>query len=133
MRSHSQPRHVQETDSFTSLLVPHNLSPVSVLGVFGGMTSYIDWLMVLSWHNGWLVSKNGFEKFTKKVTNDVSCAVRERQHVCTNFGGGRQLPDLSVPGCGPGVDSDVIKMVTFETEIWLKVRDQDFKNPETET
>jgi len=31
-----------------------------------------------------------------------------------------------------GVDSDVVKTVTFETGTWLKLRDRDFiKNPET--
>jgi len=31
-----------------------------------------------------------------------------------------------------GVDSDVFKTVTFETETWLKLRNRDFiKNPET--
>jgi len=32
--------------------------------------------------------------------NNFSCAVRERHHVCKNFGCG-QLPGLPVPGCGP--------------------------------
>jgi len=29
--------------------------------------------------------------------------------------------------------SDAVETVTFETETWLKLRDRDFKNPETET
>jgi len=66
VRSHSQPHHFHGTDSFTSLLVPQNLSLVTVFGVFRAMTSYIDWLIVsvLSWYNDWLVLKKDFEKFT---------------------------------------------------------------------
>jgi len=37
--------------------------------------------------------------------------------------------------CGNGLStSDVVETTTFETEVWLKLRDRDFiKNPETKT
>jgi len=70
----------------------------SVLGVFGSMVHWLvnslsnttqhvcDKVVLRTTRRGNAVSRNNF-----------SCEVRERHHVCKNFGGG-QLPGLPVPG-----------------------------------
>ena len=88
---------------FTSQLPPHSLSPVLCWKFSEAW--YIDWLIVLS-----NTTQHVCDKVVLRTTrrgnavsrNNFSCEVRERHHVCKNFGGG-QLPGLPVPGWGPAL------------------------------